>query len=123
MKRFDLGRQGLDQTIGRLFTDGHSDRDRHAALAGRTKACTHQGIDSLIHVCIGHDDHVVLGAAERLDAFARLRAPLIHVFRDRRGTDKAHGLYRAIVQDGIDRFLVTLDHVQHAVGQSGLMQQ
>ena len=60
----------FDQDIGGLLADRHSHRHRHAALAGRTVPGADQRVDRLVHVGVGHDDHVVLGAAEALHALA-----------------------------------------------------
>jgi hypothetical protein len=63
--------------------DGDDDRDRHAALAGRAVAGAHGGVGRHVDVGVGQDDHVVLGAAERLHALAVLRSGLVDVARDR----------------------------------------
>ena len=67
--------QRLDQTIGRLLPDGYRHGDGHAAFAGGAVTGADQRIDGLVHVGIGHDDHVVLGAAETLHALAVVAAP------------------------------------------------
>ena len=43
-------------------------------LAGRAVTGADQRVDRLIHVGIGHDDHVVLGAAEALERVCRWRS-------------------------------------------------
>ena len=65
--------QLVSQRIGRC-SHSDSNRNRHAPLAGRAIACTHEGIGGLIQVRIGHDDKVILGAAESLHALAAQRA-------------------------------------------------
>jgi hypothetical protein len=65
-----LGEQRHDP-VGDV-ADQHRDRDRHAALAGRAVRRADQRIDRLLEVGVGHHDHVVLGAAERLHALAVL---------------------------------------------------
>ena len=57
----------------------HRHRDRHAALAGRAVGRADQRVDRLLEVGVGHHDHVVLGAAERLHALAVARAGLVDV--------------------------------------------
>ena len=74
--------------------DQHRDRDRHAALAGRAVGRADQRIDRLLDVGVGHHDHVVLRAAERLHALAVARAGLVDVLRDRRRADEAERLAR-----------------------------
>ena len=116
--RLELGHQ----RVGRLLADRHRDRDRHAALAGRTIGRAHQRIDRLVEIGIGHDDHVVLGAAQRLAALAGAGGGLIDVAGDRRRADEADGRDIGRVQDGVDRFLVAMDDVEHAGRQAGLLQ-
>ena len=52
--------------------DRDRDRHRHAALAGRAVGGAHQRVDRLVEIGVGHHDHVVLGAAQRLHALAVL---------------------------------------------------
>jgi hypothetical protein len=53
----------LDQRVGHLVADRHRHRDRHAALAGGPVGRTHQRVDRLVEVGVGHHHHVVLGPA------------------------------------------------------------
>ncbi len=115
--------QLLDQRVGRLLADRHRHRHRHAALAGRAVAGADQRIDRLVHVGVGHDDHVVLGAAEALHALARRAAARIDVLGDRRRADEADGLDVGMVEDGVDRFLVAVDDVEDAGRQARLHHQ
>ncbi len=119
----DRGRERLDQPVGRLLADRHRDRDRHAALAGRAVARAHQRVDGLVHVGVRHDDHVVLGAAQRLHALARRASPAVDVLGDRRRADEAHRLDVGMVEDRVDRFLVAVDDVEHAGREAGLLEQ
>ena len=123
LQRPHLRRQRLDQRFGRLLADRDGDRDRHAALAGRAVARAHQRVGRLVHVGVGHDDHVVLGAAERLHALTRRRAARVDVVGDRRGADEAHRLDVGMVEDGVDRLLVAVHDVQHAVGEARLLEK
>jgi hypothetical protein len=70
LQAFDARDQLVHQPVGGVLADRNGNRDRHAALAGRAVAGADQRIDGLIHVGVGHDDHVVLGAAEALHALA-----------------------------------------------------
>ena len=54
------------QPVRGLLADGHRDADGHAPLAGAAVAGADEGVDGLVQVGVGHDDHVVLGAAEAL---------------------------------------------------------
>ena len=62
-------RDGVDERIAGL-ADRDDDGDGHAALAGRAVRRAHGGVGRHVDVGIGQHDHVVLGAAERLDALA-----------------------------------------------------
>ena len=106
--------------IGGLLADGHRDRDRHAAFAGRAVAGADQRIDGLVHVGVGHDDHVVFRAAEALHAFAGRAAARVDVLGDRGRADEADGLDVAIIEDGVDRFLVAVDDIEDAVAAGRL---
>ncbi len=115
--------QLFHQAVGGGLADGHRDRNRHAALAGRAVAGADQRIDGLVHVGVGHHDGVVLGAAKTLAALAGLRGALVDVLRNRRRADKADRLDIGIVEDGVDGFLVAVDDVEDAGRQPGLDHQ
>ena len=84
LEALDARNEFFDQGVRGLFSDRHRHRDRHAALAGGAVAGADQRVDGLVHVGIGHHDHVVLGAAEALHTFAVRGASRIDVFGDRR---------------------------------------
>ena len=115
--------QLFDQAVGGFVAHRHGDRDCHAAFARSPIARTDQRVGGLVHVGIRHDDHVVLGPAKALHALAGRAATGIDVFRDRSGADEAHRLDHLVVEDRIDRFLVTVHHLQDALGQAGLFHQ
>src|SRR3546814_3230173 len=56
-------------------------------------------------------------------ALASSAAARIDVFGDGRGADEAHRLHAAVVEEGIDRFLVAMHHIEYAIGQAGLLEQ
>jgi hypothetical protein len=70
---------------------------------------------------VRHDDGVVLGAADRLHALAGPRAALVHVLGDRRRPDERHRGDVRVVEQRVDRHLVPVDDVEHAVRQPGLV--
>ena len=115
--------QLFNQNVGGLLADRHRHRDRHAAFAGRAVAGADQGIDRLIHVGIRHHDHVVLGAAETLHAFPVGAAGRIDVLGDRGGADEADRLHAGIGEQGVDGFLVAVDHVENTGRQTCLHEQ
>lgn len=83
-----------DEPVRGLLTDGHRDGQGHAAFACGPVRGADERISDLVHVGVGHDDRVVLGAAEALGALAVLRGGLVDVLRDRRGPDEPDGLMR-----------------------------
>ena len=103
--------------------DGDSDRDRHAALACRAIGGADQRVRGAVEVGVGHYHHVVLRPAQGLHAFAVGDALRLDVLRDRRRTDEGHGLYVRVFEQGIDRFLVALHHVEGSCRQAGFAQQ
>ena len=123
LQRLDLRHQLLDQPVRGLLADRHGHRDRHAALAGRAVGRAHQRADRHVDVGVGHDDRVVLGAAERLHALAVRGAGRVDVARDRCRADEAHRLHLRVGQQRVDRLLVAVDHVEHAGRHAGLGQQ
>ena len=68
--------------IGGLVADRHDHRQRHAALAGRAERRAGEVVDDLVEVGVGHDDAVVLGPAERLDALSVGGAARVDILRD-----------------------------------------
>src|SRR5262249_58788623 len=123
LQSLDAWNEFLHQRAGRLFADWDGDRYRHATLPGGAVAGANQGIHGLIHVGVGHHDHVVLGAAKTLHAFAVRRAGGENVLRDRGRTDEADRSYARIGEQHVDRFLVAVDDVEHALRQPSFEKQ
>ena len=115
--------EARDQCIRRRIADADGDRNRHATFAGGTVTGAQQCVRGLVHVGVGHDHHVVLGATQGLYALAGGAAARIQVFGDRRGADEADGLHARVVQQRVHRFLVAVHDVEHAVRQAGFLQQ
>ena len=114
-------RQAFDQSIGHV-ADRDGDRDRHAALARRTVGGTDQCVDGLVEVDIGHDDEVVLGTAERLDALAGGATGSVDGLGHGCRANEADRGDARIVEQGIDGCLVAVEHVEDARRQAGLGQ-
>ena len=113
----------VDERVGGV-ADRDDRRDRHAPLAGRAVARRDRGVGGQVDVGVGQDDHVVLGAAERLHALAVARA------RSRRCSGRSASSRRSetaatsgCVEERVDRHLVAVDDVEHAVGKPGLGEQ
>ena len=103
MRLSTRGMSFCEQGVRGLGADRHRHRDRHAALARRAIAGADQRIDRLVEIGVGHDDHVVLGAAEALHALALGAAGGVDVLGDRRGADKADRLDARIGEQRLDR--------------------
>ena len=82
---FELGAE----VVGGLLADGDGDGDGHAALAGGAVGRADEGVGGLVEIGVGHDDHVILRAAEGLDALAVLGAGGVDVLGDGGGADEA----------------------------------
>ena len=66
---------------------------------------------------------MVLGAAQGLDALP-LRGPArIDVLGDRRGADEADGRDVGMIENSVDRLLVAVHDVEHALRQTGFLQK
>ena len=103
--------------------DGDQHADRHAPLAGAAEAGVHGRVGGQVEVGVGQYDHVVLGATEGLHALAVLRGLPVDVLGDRRRADEADRLDDRALQQRVDRLLVALQHVEDAVGETGLLPQ
>ena len=89
------------QPIGDV-ANGYQNRDRHAALPGRAVGRAHRRIGGEVEVGVWQDDHVVLGAAERLHALAVPRSRLVDVPRDWRRSHEADRLDARVRKDRLD---------------------
>ena len=114
--------QRSDQRV-RSAADGDDGRDGHAAFAGRAVRRAHQRVDGEVEIRVGQHDRVVLGAAQRLHAFALRGCGRVDVLRDGRGSDERHGFDVGMMQDGVHRLLVSVDDVEHAVRQAGFLEK
>ena len=111
----------VDERIADV-ADGDDHADRHAPLARRAVGGAHRGVGRQVEVGVGQDDHVVLGAAERLHALAVRGAGLVHVASDRRGAHEADRADVGVLEDAVHRDLVAVHDVEHAVGEPGLVE-
>ena len=123
LQRPHLWRQLRHKAVRRLVANRQHRRDRHAALAGRAIGRAHRRVDSLVHIGVGHDDHVVLRPAQRLHPLAVRTATRIDILADRRRADKADGTDIGMIENRVDSFLITMNDVEDTVGKSGFGQQ
>ena len=113
----------FDQPICGFVTHWHGHGNRHAAFACRPITRADQGVSGLIHIGIGHDDHMVFCPAKALAAFACFGRPAINILRNRGRPHKAYGLNDLAVQDGIHSPLIAIDYLEHAIRQTRLFQK
>ncbi len=113
----------FEQGVRGLAADRHRHRYGHAPLARRAVAGTDQGIDGLVQIRIGHDDHVVLGAAKALHALSLGAAGRINVLGHGRGAHEADGPDARVGQQRFHRLPAAIDHIEHPGRQPGLDQQ
>ena len=123
----DLQRPGRfnQQLAGRLVR--LADRQQHAArqtaLAGTPVERLGDHRHAAREIRVRHDDDEVLRAAQRLHAFAGLRAALIDEPRHRRGSDERDRANPRMVAEGFDDFLAAVDEVDDARRQVALLEQ
>ena len=114
-----VGDPGDELVADRVDGDEHA--DRHAPLAGAAVAGVDGRVGGEVEVGVGQDDHVVLRAAEGLDALAVAARGLVDVLRDRGRADEADRLHVGAGQQRVDGGLVAVQHVEDAVGETGLL--
>ena len=123
LQLLDRRDQLLAKRVGGVVADRHHDRQRHAALARRSEGRAGQVVDHLVEVGIGHDDAVVLGAAEGLHALPVRGAARVDILRDIARSDEADAGDIGMVEDRVDHFLVAMDDVEDAVGKARFLHQ
>ena len=111
------------EALCRLVTHRHDHRQRHAALARRTEGSAREIVDDLIEIGIGHHDAVVLGTAHCLHALSGSNAAVVDVVRNIGRADEAHRADGRVIEDRIDHFLVAVDDLADALGQTGFEEQ
>ena len=76
-----------------------------------------------LRIRIRHDDHVILGSAERLHTLAVARSGFIDMLSDRSRTNEAHRGDTRVGEQRVDGLTVAVDHVEYACGQARFAQQ
>ena len=101
--------------------------DDHTAGETALTGAAEQGLADVrngsVHVGVGHHDHVILRAAERLHALAVLRGFQIDEFRDRRTADERNAGDSRVREQRVDGVFRAMDHVEHARRDAGLVRQ
>ncbi|MNO71058.1 hypothetical protein D3C76_619610 [compost metagenome] len=123
LQGLDLRDDLLHQRIGDLVAHAHGHGDGHAALAAGTVGGAHERADGVVEVGVGHQHGVVLRPAQGLHALAALGAFGIDVLGDRGRADEAQGLHFRRLDQRVHGFLVAVHHVQHALRQTGFLEQ
>jgi hypothetical protein len=76
----------------------------------------------LVKISVRHNDHVVLGAAERLATFSIHGGRLVNMASHGRGTDKAYGGNIRMRKEGIDCCFIALNDIKDAIRQAGIFE-
>ena len=118
-QRFNARLQRFHQLVGYRIADRYGHRNRHATLAGRSVSSTHQRIDCLVDIGVGHYHHMVLCAAKGLNPLIVCGSGVVDIFGDWGRSDKGYRLDVLVGQNRIDDFLVTMHHIENAGRQSG----
>jgi hypothetical protein len=116
------GTNRLDERV-RHVAHGDNGCDGHAALSGRAVTRRHRRVGGHLDVRVGQDEHVVLRAAEGLDALAVPCRGLVDVSGDRRAPDEADRRDVRVLQDPVHGHLVALDDREDAGRDAGLREQ
>ena len=111
-----------DQRVGDV-SDCHRDRDGHAAFAGRTVRRGDGSVRRRVDVGVRQHNHVVLGAAECLDALSVSSRTFVDAARDRRGPHERDRLDVRVFDQAIHSFSVALHDVEHPWGKSGPIEE
>jgi hypothetical protein len=102
--------------------DRDHDARRHAALPRAAVGRRHDRVRGQPQLGVGHDDEVVLGAAQAQRPLARRRGPRVDQLGHLGAADEAHGLDGGVVGQRLDHLAAAVDDVEHAVGQARLLE-
>jgi len=82
LQALDTRNEFFDEYVSRLFADGDGHRHGHATLTCGAVARPDERVHRLIHVGVRHYDHMILGPAEALYAFAIGATGCVDIFRN-----------------------------------------
>src|SRR5262245_47122089 len=82
LQALDTRDELFDEYVSRPFADRDGHRYGHATFACRAVARTDECVHRLTHAGVRHYDHMTLGAAEALYAFAVGEAGCVDIFRN-----------------------------------------
>ena len=122
-QRFHQRLQTCNQLIRRFIAYRDHDRQRHAALARRTKRPAHNRIHRGIQIRIRHHNRVVFRCAKGLHAFAVGAGSFVDIFGN---TGRAHEADRRNTRIGIQLLgivVAAVHNVKDAIRQACFLQQ
>src|SRR5215212_160449 len=120
------GSGGLLESLDQVVSDpanGHENAAGEAPLPGVAVGRAYDVGNGLLEDGVGHHDHRVLGAGQRLHPLAVGRAVRIDVLGHRLGPDEGDGLYARVFEDPIDGLPRPVDYADYPAGQAGLREQ
>ena len=120
---FHFWREFGDEFVRHFVAHYNRDGNRHAALTRRAISRAHQGICRHVQIRIGHNQHVIFRAAQRLHALVVIGCGCVNIFGDGRGADKADGLDFGVMQQCVHRHFIAMHHVKHTVRQARFFHQ
>src|SRR5215212_7889244 len=117
------GSGGLLESLDQVVSDpanGHENAAGEAPLPGVAVGRAYDVGNGLLEDGVGHHDHRVLGAGERLHPLAVGRPRPVDVLGHRLASDEGDGLYAWVLKDAVHRVVRPVDDVHHALGDAGL---
>src|SRR5947199_3367255 len=96
---------------------------REAAFSGAAVKRLGDDVDRPVPVGVGHHDHEILGAAERLDALARVSRATPYRPGDRRRSDERHGADLGVVADRLDDLPASVDQIDDSGRQVAFLEK
>ncbi len=105
------------------FADGYRDRDCETTLAGAAEGAVADDLGCHLHVGVGENDYVILGAALALSALSVGAGAFVDVLRYWSRTDEADGAHFGMIEQGVDYGFSAVHEVDYALGQAGLSEQ
>ena len=119
----NLDLQAFDHGVCRGFTHRHHQGNGHAAFTAGAIGGTHEGVDGVGNVGVGHDHGVVFSATQSLHPLAMGAARGVDVLGNGGGAHEADGGHARVGEQRVHGFFVTVHHVQHTRWQAGLQGQ
>jgi len=97
-----------------------SDRNSHASLPSRSKACPNNSIDSIILISIRHNNSMILGSHVHLSSLSMVASGSVDVFTCSISTDEGDCFDVWVFTDLSYCFGTALDNIYYTLWNSGL---